>query len=82
MAIFLAFPTTVHAEEMLEKEYIKAGIWEEIWLAKAMTELNFLSLHTSIIYLKNGLTKIMAMTITTERKSANLNIPTKTTIKI
>lgn len=35
MAIFLAFPLTAHAEEMLEKEYIKSEIWEEIWLGKS-----------------------------------------------
>lgn len=35
MAIFLAFPLTAHAEEMLEKDYITAEIWEEIWLGKS-----------------------------------------------
>ncbi|MDE6036104.1 MAG: hypothetical protein K2G36_09375 [Ruminococcus sp.] len=34
-AVFLAFPTVAHAEEMLEKDYIKAEIWEEIWLGKS-----------------------------------------------
>ncbi len=33
-AVFLAFPLTAHAAEMLEKDYIKAEIWEEIWLGK------------------------------------------------
>jgi len=35
MAVFLAFPTTAHAVEMLEKDYIKSEIWEEIWLGKS-----------------------------------------------
>lgn len=35
MAVFLAFPTASHAAEMLEKDYIKAEIWEEIWLGKS-----------------------------------------------
>jgi len=35
MAVFLAFPLTAHAEEMLEKEYIKSEIWEEVWLGKS-----------------------------------------------
>lgn len=35
MAVFLAFPTVAHAAEMLEKDYIKAEIWEEIWLGKS-----------------------------------------------
>ncbi|MDE5771187.1 MAG: hypothetical protein K2I06_06095 [Ruminococcus sp.] len=34
MAVFLAFPTVANAEEMLEKDYITAEIWEEIWLGK------------------------------------------------
>ena len=34
-AVFLAFPLTAHAAEMLEKDYIKAEIWEEIWLGKS-----------------------------------------------
>ncbi|MCM1225694.1 MAG: hypothetical protein NC548_65750 [Lachnospiraceae bacterium] len=34
-AVFLAFPTVAHAAEMLEKDYIKAEIWEEIWLGKS-----------------------------------------------
>ena len=34
-AVFLAFPTIAHAEEMLEKDYIKAEIWEEVWLGKS-----------------------------------------------
>ncbi len=33
--VFLAFPTVAHAEEMLEKDYIKAEIWEEVWLGKS-----------------------------------------------
>lgn len=35
MAVFLTFPLTAHAEEMLEKDYIKAEIWEEVWLGKS-----------------------------------------------
>ncbi|MDE7363384.1 MAG: hypothetical protein K2N27_00635 [Ruminococcus sp.] len=35
MAVFLAFPNVAHAVEMLEKDYIKAEIWEEIWLGKS-----------------------------------------------
>lgn len=35
MTVFLAFPLTAHAEEMLEKDYIKAEIWEEVWLGKS-----------------------------------------------
>lgn len=35
MTVFLAFPLTAHAEEMLEKDYIKAEIWAEIWLGKS-----------------------------------------------
>ena len=35
MAVFLAFPLTAHAVEMLEKDYIKSEIWEEIWLGKS-----------------------------------------------
>lgn len=35
MAIFLAFPLTAHAAEILEKDYIKSEIWEEIWLGKS-----------------------------------------------
>ncbi len=35
MTVFLAFPLTAHAVEMLEKDYIKSEIWEEIWLGKS-----------------------------------------------
>lgn len=35
MAVFLAFPTVTHAEEMLKKDYIKAEIWKEFWLGKS-----------------------------------------------
>ena len=35
MAVFLAIPLTAHAAEMLEKDYIKAEIWEEVWLGKS-----------------------------------------------
>ena len=35
MAVFLAFPLTAHAAEMLEKDYIKAEIWEEVQLGKS-----------------------------------------------
>lgn len=35
MTVFLAFSTVAHAEEMLEKEYIKSEIWEEVWLGKS-----------------------------------------------
>ncbi|MDE5557564.1 MAG: hypothetical protein K2J32_07725 [Ruminococcus sp.] len=34
-AVFLAFPNVAHAAEMLEKDYIKAEIWEEVWLGKS-----------------------------------------------
>ena len=34
-AVFLAFPHTAHAAEMLEKDYIKSEIWEEVWLGKS-----------------------------------------------
>lgn len=34
-AVFLAFPLTARAAEMLEKDYIKAEIWEEVWLGKS-----------------------------------------------
>ncbi|MCM1316321.1 MAG: hypothetical protein NC244_13225 [Alistipes senegalensis] len=34
-AVFLAFPTVAHAAEILEKDYIKAEIWEEVWLGKS-----------------------------------------------
>ncbi len=35
MTVILAFPLTAHAEEMLEKDHIKAEIWEEVWLGKS-----------------------------------------------
>lgn len=35
MTVILAFPLTAHAEEILEKDYIKAEIWEEVWLGKS-----------------------------------------------
>ncbi|MDE6424861.1 MAG: hypothetical protein K2K89_01815 [Ruminococcus sp.] len=34
-AVFLAFPLTAHSAEMLEKDYIKAEIWKEVWLGKS-----------------------------------------------
>lgn len=71
MVVFLAFPTAAHAVEMLEKDYIKSEIWAEIWLGKSDDGTEFLNLRTSIIFLKNGLTKITAMMITTGRLSAN-----------
>ena len=34
-AVFLTFSVNVHAEEMLEKDYITAEIWEEVWFGKS-----------------------------------------------
>lgn len=33
-SVLLVFPLNAHAAEILEKDYIKAEIWEEVWLGK------------------------------------------------